>query len=199
VDKFTAVLDYLSSESQSLAGFTEYFRQRTQGDHLQQSSVLHKEKFFSRTDNLQDLIHTTDKPVIFLFEQGHCRDCDELHGDLFRRLPIYQKLKSFSIVQIDINSNDTIVTPDGQRMTKKDFAGQQNIQYTPSLYFYESGKQAKNIPLFRSEAYLRGFHLESVLDYISIGAYKTEPEFQRFVQRRADEMAEQGIQVDLWD
>ncbi|MCU7835543.1 MAG: thioredoxin fold domain-containing protein [gamma proteobacterium symbiont of Taylorina sp.] len=197
-DKFSAVLDYLSLKSHSLLSFTEFFRQQTQIKKSAQSSALHKEKFFSQTDNLQNLIKKTNKPLIVLFEQGNCQDCDELHGDFFRRLPLYQKLKQFTIVQIDINSDKTIITPDGRRMSRKDFAQQENIQYTPSLFFYESGDKIDNKPIFRSEAYLKGFHLETVLDYISSTAYKTEPEFQRFVQRRAEEMAEKGIEVDLW-
>ena len=198
-DKFMAVLDYLAlkkvNKVEQTLTFTEYFRQKglaktTAGAELQ------TEKYIIKTDNLQNLIQDSQKPVMILFEQSYCQDCDEVHGDLFRRLPIYKRLQKFTIAQIDINSSDIITTPGGKKMTQKDFAQQENIQYSPSIYFYESGNTGS--PVFRSEAYLRGFHLETVLDYITSNGYKTEPEFQRFVQRRADEMAEKGIEVDLW-
>lgn len=198
-DKFIAVLDYLelkkANKTEQIMTFTEYFRKKSLAKTTARAE-LQTEKYIIQTDNLQKLIRDSQKPVMVLFEQNYCQDCDEVHGDLFRRLPIYKRLQRFTIAQIDINSSDIITTPDGKKMTQKDFAQQENIQYTPSIYFYESA-HTKN-PIFRSEAYLRGFHLETVLDYVSSNAYKTEAEFQRFVQRRADEMAEKGIKVDLW-
>ena len=198
-DKFMAVLDYLelkkANKTEKTVTFTEYFRKKGLAKTSARAE-LQTEKYIIQTDNLQKLIRDSQKPVMILFEQNYCQDCDEVHGELFRRLPIYKRLQRFTIAQIDINSNDSMTTPGGEKMTQKDFAQQENIQYTPSIYFYESAN-TKN-PIFRSEAYLRGFHLETVLDYISSNAYKTEVEFQRFVQRRADEMAEKGIEVDLW-
>ena len=197
-DKFVAVLDYIdlktNNDTNNLPTFTEYLGTRKSTNRTAKAS-LHKEKFITQTEDLSSLIKNTKQAVIILFEQTYCQDCDELHGDLFRRLPIYKKLKQFTIVQIYINSNKMITTPNGLRLSQKDFAASKNVQYTPSLFFYEP---SNNTAIFRSEAYLRGFHLETVLDYISSNAYKTETEFQRFVQTRADEMAEQGIKVDLW-
>lgn len=200
-DKFVAVLDYIDLKKKNkvkdFTGFTEYFRQKGLANKKATAkAALHTEKFITQTDNLQSLINNSQKPVMILFEHSHCEDCDEVHGDLFRRLPVYKKLQQFTIVQIDINSDKMLITPDGQNISQKSFAQQEKIQYSPSLFFYESG-EVKNT-VFRSEAYLRGFHLETVLDYISSDAYKTEPEFQRFVQHRADEMAEKGIKIDLW-
>ena len=208
-DKFLAVLDYLSLKNQTssdeVPAFTDYFRQKLgQKKAQQKQSVsktlpsLHTEDFIVKSNDLHTIINTSNKPVMLLFEQTHCAECDELHGDLFRRLPVYKKLKQFTIVQIDINSQDTIVSPDGQTMTQIEFSKREKIQYTPSIFFYEAGKSTDNKPIFRSEAYLKGFHLQALLDYVSSNAYKSEPEFQRFIQRRADEMAEQGIKVDLW-
>ncbi len=198
-DKFMAVLDYLelkkANKTEQTVTFTEYFRKKGVVK-ITARAELQTEKYIIQTDNLQKLIRDSQKPVMILFEQNYCQDCDEVHGDLFRRLPIYKRLQRFTIAQIDINSSTIITTPSGEEMTQKDFSQTENIQYTPSIYFYESAN-TKN-PIFRSEAYLRGFHLETVLDYVSSNAYKTELEFQRFVQRSADEMAENGIKVDLW-
>jgi CelD/BcsL family acetyltransferase involved in cellulose biosynthesis len=48
------------------------------------------------------------------------------------------------------------------------------------------------------EAYLRPFHLASALDYVSSGAYRKEPSFQRFIQTRAERLRDRGETVDLW-
>jgi len=49
----------------------------------------------------------------------------------------------------------------------------------------------------RSDGYLRAFHVVSVLDYVSSEAYKTQPNFQRYIDNRAHELREQGIEVDF--
>ena len=61
------------------------------------------------------------------------------------------------------------------------------------VFFDDSGRE-----VFRTEAYLRPFHLQSAMEYVASGAYRKQPEFQRFVQERADHMREQGMTVDLW-
>ena len=45
---------------------------------------------------------------------------------------------------------------------------------------------------------MRPFHIESAFDYVANGAYEREPQFQRFVQARAEKLREQGKPVDLW-
>ena len=40
-------------------------------------------------------------------------------------------------------------------------------------------------------------HLQSALDYVASGAYLQEPNFQRYVQARADAMRDRGQRVDI--
>ena len=42
------------------------------------------------------------------------------------------------------------------------------------------------------------WHLAAVLDYVASGAYRGEPSFQRFLQKRADALRAAGQPVDLW-
>jgi hypothetical protein len=53
--------------------------------------------------------------------------------------------------------------------------------------------------VFRTEAYLKSFHVQSALDYVLSGAYAEQPSFQRFIQARAAALEAQGIHVDLMD
>ena len=207
-EKFTIVLDYLIELKQKRASgladiptFKTYYHQRLAEKQNTRSkpSGLHKEEFIYQGNNLQTLIENSKRPVMLLFEQSNCPECTELHGDVFRRLPVYKKLKQFTIAQLDINSPEKIVTPEGKTMSQSDYAEQLNIQFTPSIYFYEVGKKgAKHKPVFRSEAYLKSFHLQALFDYILSKSYLKEPEFQRYVQQYTDTQRKQGKEVDLW-
>lgn len=187
-DKFSAALDSVLSEAEKKS-----FNIKSSST---EPAKKHMEKFIYKGNDLAHLINASKKPVMILFEQGGCSECDELHGDIFRRLPVYKQLQKFSIAQVDISSDENIISPEGQNISQKELAKALKIQYTPSILFYEpSGKKS----VFRSEAYLKGFHIQALFDYIINKAYLSEPEFQRFVQRRADKMRQDGVEVDLWD
>ena len=196
-DKFTAVLNYALLDAAQKPSFNDYYLQQKQSLLNNIQSGLNTEAFIYKGNDLSSWSDSSKKPLLILFEQTNCPECNELHGDSFRRMPVYQQLKLFDIAQININSSKIIITPDGQSMTEKQFAEQLTIQYTPSMIFYDN-YNTRNHEVFRSEAYLKGFHVQALLEYISSGAYISEPQFQRFIQKKADKMHEQGIIVELW-
>ena len=53
--------------------------------------------------------------------------------------------------------------------------------------------------IIRSEAFLKRFHTQSVLDYAASGAYEREPDFQRYLSERADRIRAQGRDVNIWE
>jgi hypothetical protein len=55
-----------------------------------------------------------------------------------------------------------------------------------------SGKE-----VFRLEAYLKAFHIQSALDYVASGSYLSQPNFQRYIEARAAALRAQGIVVDI--
>lgn len=188
--KFMVALDYVAGKHENSIAFRDYMAKR---QPEAASGKLHIEKRFLQPPyRLQR--KQGDKPLLVLFEQKECATCDEMHGDAFRR-PVSRRLMAkFDVAVVDLWSDEPLQTPDGKTMSQKDWAKKLNVQYAPSMVFFDdNGKE-----VFRSEAYLRPFHLQSAMDYVASGAYRTQPEFQRFVQERADHLREQGVEVDLW-
>ena len=144
--------------------------------------------------DLPRLIKASAKPVIVVFEQPSCRECDELHRIAFRRAEIRTLFDRFTVVQADLSGERKIVSAGGKRLSERDWARELNVVYAPSLLFFDTGGKE----VFRAEGYLRPFHIAAALDFVSSGAYRNEPRFQRFVQQRADKMRAAGKQVDLW-
>ena len=130
-----------------------------------------------------------------MFEQKDCAACDELHGDILKRPETRAFVEQFDVVLLDMWSKTPLQTPDGRDTTARQWAQDLEVQYGPTLVMFDTeGKQA-----FRAEAYLKAFHIQSVLDYVASGAYRDQPEFQRFVQARAADFAARGIHVDLME
>lgn len=103
------------------------------------------------------------------------------------------RLEKFDVAVVDMWSEEKLIRPDGKQSSIKDWAKELNIQYAPSLVYFDlQGKE-----VFRSDAYLRAFHIQSIMDYVSSEAYKKQPNFQRYIDDRAHHLREQGIQVDI--
>lgn len=96
---------------------------------------------------------------------------------------------------VDVWSAEKLTSPAGARLSANDWAELEKIHYAPSLLFFDQ----KGREVFRTDALLKAFHIHAAMDYVLTGAYKTQPNFQRFVQARAEAMRAKGIEPDLMD
>ncbi|MCW8826105.1 MAG: thioredoxin fold domain-containing protein [Gammaproteobacteria bacterium] len=187
-ERFTALLSYIASRQEQVETFRDYLKkvapQKSSGKLHQRAGYL--------TDKLQR--KRGDRPLLVLFEQRDCAACDELHGDKFRRLEIVKLLKKFDIALIDIWSTGAVTTPAGESVPVQQWIKALNVNYTPSMLFFDD----QGHEVFRAEAYLRSFHTAASLEYVASGAYREHPEFQRYVDERADKIRDAGGEVDLW-
>lgn len=123
------------------------------------------------------------KPVALVLRKPQCPACDELERHL-QRPELRSQLVQFELLRAP--SPITIVTSKGRR--------ELGSAYLPAIVFFAGGKE-----VFRTEAYLRPFHLASALEYVASGSHAREPSFQRFVQARAERLRSRGERVDLWN
>ncbi len=123
------------------------------------------------------------KPVAVLLLSPGCDACDELerHLDSAELRPLVAR---FELVRA--SAPVSIMTSQGARELAS--------AYAPAIVFFAGGAE-----VFRTEAYLRPFHLAGALDYVSSGSYAREPSFQRFLQARAEKMRSRGERVELWN
>jgi thioredoxin-related protein len=190
-EKFSAALDYVADKKENRLAFSDYYQE--QGNDKASSRMHRDSNYLSKPYNLTARARGSQKPLLVLYEQRWCAPCDEMHDDIFQRQETRKYLQKFDIAQLDRWGKDEVITPTGKQTTALKWAHQLKVNYAPSLIFFDSdGKE-----VFRIEAYLKAFHVQSVLDYVSSGAYKTQPNLQRFIQSRADAMREKGIEVDL--
>lgn len=192
-EKFRVALDYVSRRREKQQSFTEYVAATAA---INANARLASESFFVPSPvDLPRLVKLSVKPVVVVFEQKSCRECDEMHREAFQRIEVRQLLERFTVVQADISGEHKVVTADGKRVSEREWARSLNVVYAPSLVFFDSsGKE-----VFRAEGYLRPFHITSVLDYVAGGAYRDEASFQRFIQKRADALRAAGRPVELWE
>ncbi len=190
--KFDVALDYAAPGGHKPASFRAYLAERAPEAA---GGELHPEPFFSPPPHQLDRRHgAADRPLAVLFEQRQCPACDELHREAFVRPEVQKALAQFQVVQLDLWSDTPVITPAGERTTARQWADALGIQYAPSLVFFDrAGKE-----VFRNEAYLRPFHFVNTLHYVASGAYREQPNFQRYLQAETEARRERGETVDLW-
>ncbi len=189
-EKFDVVLDYVGQKKESEISFQDYLSQVAPQPasgklHTGVSSV-------SSIDNLHAVLEP-DKYLLVIFGQKQCATCDELHLDILQRPESKELLERMNVAVIDLWSDQKIVTPDGSEQKIVDWARKLDISYAPSLvYFNDRGEE-----VFRSDAYLKAFHVQSVMDYVTTAAYKQQPNFQRYIDTRADHLQGAGHRSQL--
>ncbi len=111
-----------------------------------------------------------------------------------RAKSLRELLRNFDVARLVPGSPAKLTTPDGRRTDAPGWARDLKIDLYPTVVFFDQ----RGSEVFRFDGYMRPFHIESAFDYVASGAHAREPQFQRFVQARADKMREQGKPVDLW-
>lgn len=188
--KFGAALDYVIGRHGGATSLGDYVA-RHAADAA--NAQLADEPFYLKAPH--DLRRKPgSKPLAVLFETRHCKACDELHAEGLRRSEMQSMIGRFDIVRFALDDGAPIVTPGGQRLPAQQWARELAIAYTPSVVFFDGS----NREVFRFEGYMRPFHLTGAFDYVAQGAYRTQPEFQRFLQDRAERARARGQPVDLW-
>lgn len=190
--RLRAALDYVSQKMERKMAFGEYVA-KASGPPA--SGVLHSQPFFMKPPLLlqRDKIPAS-KPLAVFFEQKQCAACDELHAGALKLPQNLELLKRFDVARVNLHGSDPVLTPDGKRLAETQWAAALQVGYAPSVVFFDERGQE----VFRVEAYLKSFHLQSALEYVASKAYREQPNFQRFIQVRAERLREQGATVDIW-
>jgi thioredoxin-related protein len=188
--KFDAALDYGAVHNGSAPTFREYYSAVSPAPA---SGVLHQDPTYLPADAALD--ERDGRPLLVMFEQKECAPCDELHQDILQRPESREQLQRLDVVLLDMWSNEAVKRPDGKTTSIAQWARDLNVQYAPSLVFFdEHGDE-----VFRTEAYLKAFHTQSAIDYVASAAYRVQPSFQRFISARADALEARGVHVDIME
>lgn len=188
--QFLAALKYVGEKQEKRMTFKEYLARQSPPSA---KGKLHSQPFFARPPH--DLTRVPGaKPVAVFFEQKDCAGCDRLHEVVLKDAVTMDLLRRYHVIQLDRWDDMPVVTPAGNKTSARAWADTLNVAYVPTAVLYDGGKE-----VIRIEGMLKGFHVQSVLDYVVSGAYKTQPSLQRFIQARADHLREQGIVVDIWN
>jgi thioredoxin-related protein len=120
------------------------------------------------------------KPLAVIVDAPDCAACDELDQVTLKDDAVRAQLAKFDVERLPLSAER---------------ARALNVGYVPALVLFDAGGRE----VLRMEAYFRPFHVAGSLEYVSSGAYRSEPSLQRFLQAKAERMRRGGAAVELWN
>jgi thioredoxin-related protein len=190
-ERFEAALDYVAGGMEFGMTYNEYLA--ASADEASSGRIT-QEEFCSTAPLDLSTNDTSDRPTAVFFEQKQCPNCDVLHSRVLSEPSTRAMAEKFRCVQLDMWSNEKVTTPAGVALTAREWAKQLDVKYAPTIVLF--GRDGQEV--IRSEAWFKTFHTQSIFDYVYSGAYRSEPEFQRYITDRADRLREDGTEVDIW-
>jgi len=192
IEKMHATLNYISNKTylnQSYASYINNLKKDKSGSLNAHSIFDTGPHMLMRSKQIP-----ADQYLAVFFEEPNCTECDNFHQTLMSLKQTQDYLKQMQVVRFNALSNEKLITPSGKKTTAKDWYDELNLTYKPAIVFFD--KDGSEV--IRKDAFFKEFHFHSIMTYILSGEYKTQPNFQRYIEHKADKLREQGITVDIW-
>jgi len=178
--QFRAALEYVADYHYKDEKFASYLS-RAESAFSYGKETLNDNAQFSRAPYILDRSRITAKiPLMVSFERGKCHACDVLHAGPLQKDEIISRLDKLSVSQIDMTSNIPVLTPDGKKMTAKQWSESLGLDYAPTLVFFDQrGKE-----IIRIGSVVWFYRLRNVLDFVTTKDYIEQPNFQLWRQQK---------------
>lgn len=190
IQQFNIALEYIGNKEESKISFKEYLSQRIDKQKKEENK---ESKLFVNSNNF--IRNDNSKAMAIFFESKNCQECHIIYDKYLKNEETINLLKNVDLFKVDMDSTKSIVTPQKMILKISSWAEELKITHNPTIIFFDnSGNE-----IIRIESTFKSFHFQSIIDYVASKAYLEEKEFQRYLTKRANEIREKGIDVNIWD
>ena len=178
--RFRAVLEFLADGHYLFENF-RFCLERAYPLPRFESGELNEADFFESPPYFLDRSRIpAAQPLVVFFEQADCHACDVLHSEPLSDPGVRGALSFLQVVQLDMWSATPVLTPEGLRLTARQWAEEMDIHYAPTLVFFdEHGKE-----IVRVDSVVKLYRLGRVLDFIVEGGYRSGMNYQQWHAHR---------------
>ena len=179
--KFRAALEYVADGHYRKETFRDYLA-RADPPPKFEAGGLNEQDFFLPPPHMLDRSRIkAQRPLLVFFEQRECHACDILHTEPISDPEVRTLLRQFDVVQVNMWSDEPIITPDGRRLSVIEWSQELGLFFAPTLItFDESGQE-----VIRVASVVHVYRLGRVLEYVANRGYKTGLTYQQWHGKRA--------------
>lgn len=176
--QFRAALEYVADKHYLRESYADYLARAEAALSFGQEELNEHDAFSPPPYNF-DRSRIPGKSVLAIFfEHPRCHACDVLHAGPLSDVEINTYLNNMDVAQLDIHSDMPVVTPAGKKTTAREWARQLNMNFAPTLVFFdEHGKE-----IIRVDSVVRLYRLKNILTYVLSKGYQRYPTFQIWQQ-----------------
>jgi thioredoxin-related protein len=182
-ERFRQILEFVATDSYRTTSLADYLDARLNKNVYR----LRDNPLFSRISDLS----AVDGPLMLIFEDGGCYDCDEFHDGILANPLVQKEIEPYTVVRLDADSDDGIIDIQGNQTTPAELARKYEMIYRPGVLLFDDG-----LLLRRADSLLFPYHFKEYLRYVAGGYYK-RVDWRTYSDRRTEELLEAGIDIDL--
>lgn len=177
--QFSAALEYVADEYYKTEKLKNYLARAASFSEYGNEALNDNDIFSSPPYGLDRSLFSSQMPLVVFFEKPRCHACDVLHTGPLSNNAILHTMTQLESVQLDMTSNTPVLTPNGKKITARQWAEELELYYTPTIIFFdEHGKE-----IIRIDSVVGFYRLNNVLHYVLSKGYIEEPSFQVWRQR----------------
>lgn len=177
--QFVAALEYVADEHFKTDKLPNYLARAASFSEYGNEEINVNDIFSAPPYGLDRSMFSSQMPLAVFFEKPRCHACDVLHSGPLTNNTILHTMTQLESVQLDILSNQPVQTPQGKKLTAKQWAENLELYYTPTIIFFdEHGKE-----IIRIDSVVGFYRLNNVLHYVLSKGYLEEPNFPLWRQR----------------
>lgn len=181
-ERFQQVLEYVATRSYLSTSLPDYLAAKLDRNVYQ----LRENPQFSDISDLSSV----EGPLMLIFEDGSCYDCDEFHDEILTDERVQGELPPFTMVRLDTDSNDMILDFDGNKSTPAELAGKFGTIYRPGILLLEDGELLRHHNRLNYPQ-----HLMESLRYVGRGHHK-ESDYRSYQLQFREELLKSGVDID---
>ena len=182
-ERFRQVLEFVATRSYQTTTLPDYLQAKLDRNVYQ----LRANTLFSKVTDLSSV----DGPLMVIFEDGSCYDCNEFHDGILAHELVRQELAPFTIVRLDADSNETIRDVLGNETTPAELARQHQMIYRPGVLVFDDGNLLR-----RHDSLTYPHHFKESLRYVA-GGYYQQTDYRSYSLQRTEELLSSGVDIDL--
>ena len=174
--RFQAVMKYIVEDFYKTENFRDYLLRANPPPRFDDDELNEHEQFVKGPVILDRRAVAGYKPLAVIFEQRQCHACDQLHSAPLNDDKTKEWLKGFELRQLDAWSDTPVITPDGKRLSAREWAGQLGIHYMPTTVFFdEQGRE-----ILRIDSVVKLYRMRGMLSFILTKGYREFKTFQHW-------------------
>jgi len=188
--KILKAVDHIGNKKEKTLSFRKFYNME-----MESNTTPENKSQDINLKNIFDPKHNDNfyKPLMVIFENNNCDYCNTLHEDILKREAVSLALSNFNLLIIDTNSKDKIINFNGSTLQIDEWISKLKIETEPTIVFFDSyGKE-----IIRAASELQTYHFHSLMDYVSTKAYKSIPNYQRFLQHRRKNLRGRGHIIEM--